>query len=174
MREISAHLGSASPTAATDRLDALERKGYIRRPTATATARNIRIREELSPHAIPVVSEVPESGPLLSPDNIDTVLQLHSSFGPSERAFSVRMPDNGMERAGIRKGDYVVADREANVKDEDVAVVLVGGHLTVRKVFSGKGTLHLAAESPHFGDVSVGRGGRTRPLARATGLIRVL
>ncbi len=51
VREVADRFGFRSPKAATDHLDALERKGYIRR--RNRKARNIEIREELSPQGIP-------------------------------------------------------------------------------------------------------------------------
>jgi repressor LexA len=88
VREIAQHFGFRSPKAATDHLDALERKGYIRR--RNRKARNIEIREELSPQGIPLVGRIAAGSPVLAVENLETSLSPATLFDADEQPLPSR------------------------------------------------------------------------------------
>ncbi|MEF8788190.1 MAG: S24 family peptidase, partial [Planctomycetota bacterium] len=138
------------------------------------SARNIKVREELSPHGIPVIREVGEDGTLLVPDNIEACLCLPSTFGAAGDIFVVSVPDDAMRNAGIREGDYAVVERAGKVQDGELAAVARDGRPLVRRVFAGQGlALRLAADDSEYEDVVVERDGEgTRILGPVRGLLR--
>ena len=175
IREIAAHFGFASQKPSSDFLDALEKKGYIsRRPPETA--RNIVVREELSPHGIPVVREVPSEKHLLRPDNIEKSLTLPTFFGTADDVFALRMPDESMLGAGIQEGDYVVAERDQTVGEGEMAAVVLEETPTVRHIFREKEpTVLVKPDNPDYEELAVeDRPGETWLLGRVQGLIRTM
>ena len=154
VREISDHFGFRSPKAASDHLAALERKDYIVRKTSSA--RNIKVRPELSPMGMPLVEKVPSDGGLLEAENIEDSLTIPDLFHTSERTFAVSADDDSMENAGILKGDYVVVEKDDDVEDGGLAAVLADGRPMVRRIsFSGNSHVTLKPENPGYEERTV-------------------
>ncbi|MFO8006828.1 MAG: transcriptional repressor LexA [Candidatus Brocadiia bacterium] len=155
VREIADHFGFRSPKAATDHLDALERKGYIRR--RNRKARNIEIREELSPQGIPLVGRIAAGAPILAVENLEGSLSTNDLFGVDEQTFALQVEGESMVGAGILPGDYVVVDSGARVRTGAIAAVRLGDEATVKRVYVNKDQVRLVAENPDYEDIVVDR-----------------
>ncbi len=151
VREIADHFNFQSPKAATDHLDALERKGYIRR--RNRKARNIEIRDELSPQGIPLVGTIAAGSPVLAVENLQGSLSTTGLFNVNERTFALQVEGESMTGAGILPGDYVIVDSGASVRKGAIAVVRIGDEATVKRVFISQGQARLKAENPDYEDI---------------------
>jgi repressor LexA len=155
VREIADHFGFRSPKAATDHLDALEHKGYIRR--RTRKSRNIEVREELSPQGIPLVGRIAAGSPILAVENLEGSLSPTSLFGLDEKCFALQVEGESMVGAGILPGDYVVVDSGKRASDGAIAAVGLGDEATVKRVYVNKNQVRLKAENPEYEDIVVDR-----------------
>ncbi len=153
VREIAEHFGFRSPKAATDHLDALERKGYIRR--RDRKARNIEIREELSPQGIPLVGHIAAGTPILAVENLEGSLSTTELFGADERTFALEVEGESMIGAGILPGDFVIVDGGGHAGRGDIAAVRIGDEATVKRLFPERSQVRLKAENPAFQDIVV-------------------
>jgi len=153
VREIADHFGFRSPKAATDHLNALERKGYIVR--RNRKSRNIEIPEELSPQGIPVLGRIAAGSPILAVENVERTLSLGGLFGLSSTTFALRVQGDSMRDAGILDGDYVIVESGAEVKNGAIAVVLLGDEATVKRVFFERHRVRLRPENPAFEEIVV-------------------
>ena len=55
-----------------------------------------------------------------------------------------------MEDAGIHEGDILIVDRSKEVRDNDIAVCIINGEFTVKRIcFSGKQVM-LRPENPAY------------------------
>ncbi|MHC4481183.1 MAG: transcriptional repressor LexA [Planctomycetota bacterium] len=151
VREIAQHFGFQSPKAATDHLDALERKGYIRR--RNRKARNIEIREELSPQGIPLVGRIAAGSPILAVENLEGSLSTSGLFDADENTFALEVEGESMVGAGILPGDYVIVDADGEVRNGAIAAVRIGDEATVKKVYASKKQVRLKAENPDYEDI---------------------
>lgn len=155
VREIAQNFDFQSPKAATDHLDALEKKGYIRR--RNRKARNIEIREELSPQGIPLVGRIAAGSPILAVENLEGSLSTTALFKAHERTFALQVQGDSMTDAGILAGDYVIVDGKARVRNGAIAAVRIGDEATVKRVFISKGQVRLKSENPAYEDMFVDR-----------------
>ena len=155
VREIADHFGFRSPKAATDHLDALERKGYIRR--RNRKARNIEVREELSPQGIPIVGRIAAGSPILAVENLEGSLSTNGMFDVDEKCFALEVEGESMIGAGILPGDYVIVDAGKQVRKGQIAAVQIGEEATVKRVFINKNQVRLKAENPQYEDIVVDR-----------------
>lgn len=155
VREIARQFKFRSPKAATDHLDALERKGYIRR--RNRKARNIEIREELSPQGIPIVGRIAAGAPVLAVENLEGSLSTTGLFDVDEHTFALEVEGESMVGAGILPGDYVIIKGNGSVPNGAVAAVRIGDEATVKRVFIGQGQVRLKAENPDFEDIVLDR-----------------
>ncbi|MGD2174369.1 MAG: transcriptional repressor LexA [Candidatus Brocadiaceae bacterium] len=155
VREIADHFGFRSPKAATDHLDALERKGYIRR--RNRKARNIEVREELNPQGIPLVGRIAAGSPILAVENLEGSLSTNDLFDVDKESFALQVEGESMTGAGILPGDYVVVDSGVEVRNGGIAAVRLGDEATVKRLFINKNQVRLKAENPEYEDLIVDR-----------------
>jgi repressor LexA len=155
VREIAEHFGFQSPKAATDHLDALERKGYIRR--RNRKARNIEIREEFSPLGIPIVGRIAAGSPILAVENLEGSLTTAELFGATEGTFALEVEGESMIGAGILPGDYVIVNSSGRVKEGGIAAVQIGDEATVKRLFLSRSQARLKSENPAYKDIVVDR-----------------
>ncbi len=155
VREIAQHFGFRSPKAATDHLDALERKGYINR--RNRKARNIEIREELSPQGIPLVGRIAAGSPILAVENLEGSLSTSALFEANEKTFALQVEGESMTGAGILPGDYVIVNAGGRLRNGQIGAVRIGDEATVKRVYVKKGQVRLKAENPDYEDIIVNK-----------------
>ncbi len=155
VREIAQHFGFRSPKAATDHLDALERKGYINR--RNRKARNIEIREELSPQGIPLVGRIAAGSPILAVENLEGSLSTSTLFEANENTFALQVEGESMTGAGILPGDYVIVNAGGRLRNGQIGAVRIGDEATVKRVYIKKGQVRLKAENPDYEDIIINK-----------------
>ncbi len=155
VREIAQHFKFQSPKAATDHLDALERKGFIKR--RNRKARNIEVREELSPLGIPLVGKIAAGSPILAVENLEGSLSTTALFKANEKTFALQVEGESMTGVGILPGDYVIVDGRGKVRTGQIAAVRIGDEATVKRVHVNKNQVRLEAANPKYDDILVDR-----------------
>lgn len=158
-------------------LERLEQRGLIfRRPRES---RNIRLTEKgravagARPAGVPLVGQIAAGQPVLAEENLEGYVAMDDFFGRDGGLFLLRVRGDSMEGAGIRDGDVVAVQGEAEVKNGDIAVVVLGGEATVKR-FRRKGKmLLLEPENPAYETIEVDAGREEiRVVGPVTGLIR--
>jgi repressor LexA len=155
VREIAERFGFRSPKAATDHLDALERKGFIQR--RNRKSRNIEVREELSPLGIPLVGRIAAGSPILAIENLEGSLSTAGLFNADENTFALQVEGESMTGAGILPGDYVIVASGDRIRNGAIAAVGIGDEATVKRVYMKKSQVVLKAENPDYEDIVVDR-----------------
>lgn len=137
LREIGEHMGIRSTNGVNDHLKALERKGYL-------------VREELKSRAlrpvdhdkdkvnIPIVGHVAAGQPILAQENIQdrvTVDRFFVGKVPSKEVFGLIVRGDSMIEDGIYDGDYIFVRKQAAVENGEIAVVMIDGDATCKRVF---------------------------------------
>ena len=145
VREICGHFGFRSPRAASCHLEALEKKGWIRREANRSRA--IRLMHD--PRGIPIVGRVAAGHPILSPEHYEGTLDLSRLFGVEDR-FAVKVTGDSMTGCGICDGDHVIVQRASQVGDGQIALVYVEGEATVKRVFRERDGFRLEPENPDY------------------------
>jgi repressor LexA len=137
VREIGERLGLRSSCTVQRHLEALERKGYIKRDRAKA--RSVEIVQADNPMMVPVpmvpvplVGTVAAGQPILAAENIEEVFPLPRDIVKDDRCFMLRVKGDSMIEAGIHDGDYVVVRQQPYVDDGDIAVALLDDEATVK------------------------------------------
>jgi repressor LexA len=157
VREVAARFGFRSPRAAADHLDALVRKGALRRTPNTARGLRIvaetdgREREEAG---VPIVGDVAAGLPILAVENALGHLTLESAFGSGD-LFAVRVRGDSMVDYGIHEGDFVIVRKTPVVEPDAIAVVYVEGEATVKKLRKTKTGYELIAGNVKYPPVVI-------------------
>jgi repressor LexA len=149
-REICDRFRFKSPKAATDHLNALERKGYISRDRKQA--RSIRVLNRSS--EIPLLGEISAGLSQHVEANIGQGIDL-KSLGIRERknAFAVKVKGDSMEGRHIFDGDVVLIDRGVEPEHRNVVAALIDNETTLKTFVRSDGKTWLRAENPHYPDL---------------------
>lgn len=163
LREICAHFGIKSPKNATKHLDALERKGCIRRSARISRAIEIVGASALAGGAalsVPIAGRVRAGAPHLAVEDIEGHVTLDSSFFRCRDGFLLRAEGESMTGAGIGDGDYLLIRPQRDADNGDIVVALLDSEATVKR-FSRRGdVVTLAPENPDMEPITIKAGER--------------
>lgn len=106
---------------------------------------------------IPLVSSSVKAGfPSPADDYIEQKLDLNELIIKHPAAtFFVRVEGNSMKNAGICHGDILVVDRAADAHDGKVAIVILDGEFTVKRIKIKNNAIYLIPENPDFPPIKV-------------------
>ena len=155
-REIQAHFGFASQTAAMSHLRALERKGVIKR--LPGKARAVVFPEELEREEIvdiPVYGQIAAGMAQDVEQEKEGCLSIDvASLGVSRKAktFALKVRGESMIDAHICDGDTVILEQREPRKG-DVVAALIDGETTLKRYVLNRGKPYLQAENPDFPDL---------------------
>ena len=137
VREIGEAVGLASPSTVHAHLANLERAGFLRRDPTKPRAlelvgrRTAPVQAVAEPSAttesplLPLVGRIAAGGPLLAEEAIEDEIAVPEPLG-RDADFLLRVTGDSMVEAGILDGDVVVVRKQADARDGDIVVALVG------------------------------------------------
>ena len=151
--ELAAELG-VTVRAAFQRVEALERKGYVHR---SRSHRGIELADEVRPEpGLPVVGRVAAGAPILAVENIDEWI-VPPGFSGEADVFALAVQGDSMVGRGIHDGDYVIVRMQRQIRDGEVGVFVIGDEATVKTARyrapggGGRGKeLELHPENPRY------------------------
>lgn len=173
MREIADYFHLASPASVKVHLEALEKKGFIRR--RAWTARGIEpVKEKIRRlfwrrEGIPLVGRVAAGKPILAEENIEEVLPLKGLFPASEELFALRVQGDSMIEAGIYEGDLLVVRPQPTAEDGEIVVAILDDEGTVKRYFREGDRVRLEPANPNYSPIVTGE---ARVVGKVIGLIR--
>ena len=161
-------MGIRSTNGVSDHVKALERKGYLSRRGATgkgALARALGITdlalEELGVRAndpdpllsgnvleIGVYGSVAAGQPVLAVEDREETLLVDACMVPGGgTVFALRVRGESMIEAGILPGDYLFLRKQRDVRNGQIAVVMVDDEATVKTFYREKDRIRLQPEN---------------------------
>ena len=85
--------------------------------------------------------------------------------------FTLRFTGDSMKKLNINDGDIVYASMMEDVRSHEVAVVLLEGALTLRRVYKNENQIVLMAENPTYAPVVMRAGSNVRILGKAVAFL---
>lgn len=175
LREICANFGMKSTRAASDHLNALERKGFIVK--AKDRSRGIELtgpRPAATGESIPVVGRIAAGEPLLAQENISERFTLDPEFLRGDGNFLLEVQGESMIEAHICPGDYILVRPQDRADNRDIVVALIDDEATVKR-FEKKGDrVRLLPENSSMDPIEIPNPGDLKILGKVVGLIRRL
>nr|NLD41099.1 transcriptional repressor LexA [Actinomycetales bacterium] len=172
MREIGDAVGLQSPSSVKHQLDALERKGYIRRdpflPRAlevveehgsaavedTGTASVSFLGHESAVGAlVPLVGRIAAGGPLLAEQDVEDVFTLPRQLVGEGELFMLRVTGESMIDAAICDGDWVVVRRQPTAENGEIVAALLDDEATVKTLQRRDGHMWLEPANPSYSPI---------------------
>ncbi|ABK99187.1 transcriptional repressor LexA [Pelobacter propionicus] len=161
LREIARHLDISGTVAVVRHLEALEKKGWIRRQPGAF--RSISLVAEKAvlypldeegifaadqlPVSLPIVGTVRAGTPEIPREDIEGYLSLDRNIVASGGSFFLRIKGDSMKNAGMLPGDLVLIRPQPTADNGDVVVALVDGEATVKRFFREEEMIRLQPEN---------------------------
>ena len=142
-QEIASGLKLNSVATIHKHVSTLERKGFLKRgfnqsrslePGPRYLLEIRRARQERSVVELPLLGRIAAGRPMEAPEQPE-VISL-SDFTGQKDVFVLQVKGNSMMEEHILDGDYILAEKTAQVADGDIVVALVGGsESTVKRLY---------------------------------------
>ena len=97
---------------------------------------------------IPIVGKVAAGLPVLAQEDIEGTLPVDKSIvRQPEGVFALRVEGESMVDANIKDGDFIIIQKQSQVNQGEIAVVLVDDEATVKRVYKEKDKIRLQPEN---------------------------
>lgn len=172
LAEIAAYFGYKNRATVQQHLDALEKKGFIKRNPKLSRAIEILRGNNASPaenpftgngasagdnffQSHPVIGEVAAGNPLtIYPDTIDTI-ELPSAARMPRDSFLLRVKGTSLKDAYIFNGDIVIVNPNAEVLNGHIVVAVLDDAAVVKRFYKKEGRVELHSENPEYQPIIV-------------------
>ena len=178
IREIGAEFGIRSTNGVRSTLEALVKKGYIKRHQKRSRGieltdfveRKIPMTEIRN---VPILGRVAAGAPVLALENMEGTLAVDRTFVTSDEVFALRVHGDSMKNAGILDGDYVLAHHQSQAQRGDIVVAVIGEEATVKRYVPEDGKVVLMPENEEYAPIVVDRFSEAFRIAgKVVGLMR--
>lgn len=183
VREIADAVGLASPSTVHAHLEALQRKGYIRKDATKPRAIEISYAPGVGPSSnrdgvrhVPLVGRIAAGSPTQALQEIEDVMPLPASIvgkGGNGEFFMLRVKGESMIDAGIYDGDYVVIRKQEDATSGEIVAALLEDEATVKTLVRKDGRTILRPENPAFEPIEF-TGDGSRIMGKVVALLRSL
>jgi len=160
VREIGEKVGLKSPSSVAYQLDALQRKGLLRKDPNRPRAVDIRPAEDVAedaahgplpePAYVPMVGRIAAGGPILAEQAIEDVYPLPRELVGDGTTFLLHVVGESMVDAAITDGDWVAVRQQANAENGEIVAAMIDGEATVKTLQRKDGHQWLLPHNPAF------------------------
>lgn len=170
--EIGARFKIASTHGVFRHLQALQKKGYIRRVGKRAIEVVTSLGRPVFPDAreVPILGRVAAGKPLLAEENVEGFLTVAGEIARG-KAFALKVKGDSMIDAGILGGDYVIVRSQGTAENGEIVCALINGEATLKRFHRKGDTVTLKAENKNYVPITISQG-EFRIVGKAAGLIR--
>ena len=148
LSEIAQAIGVSSLATVHEHLTAMEKKGVIRR--YNGAVRGIEVTDKkmgsnLSGIEIPILGFIAAGAPIEPYTDPNATLKVASSLLSGKKpAFVLQVKGESMVEEGILPDDYVVVERQEEVKNGDIVVAMLeSGFVTLKRYFKEASRIRL-------------------------------
>jgi repressor LexA len=169
MQEIARHLGISGNVGVIKHLDALEKKGYIRKNSG---ARGIVVCGRSQCTALPVAGVVRAGSLTPAIEDIESYFSIDSG-SLKGGTFFLKVKGDSMINAAILEGDLALVRPQPAAEDRDIVVAMVDGDATLKRFFREPGQIRLQPENPRMEPIIIREGeGYVSIIGKVVGIFR--
>ncbi len=154
LRDIAGYLGVNGTLGVMKHLDALERKGFIRKNSGasrgiTLTGHSAKAVE------LPVVGVVRAGLPQPAIEDIEGYFSIDRSQMKSGGYFFLRVNGDSMINDAILEGDLALVRPQSTAENRDIVVAMINGEATLKRFHRRKDHICLRPANPNYDDIIV-------------------
>lgn len=157
LREICARLGINGPKNARKHLDALEKKGFIKRSANISRAIEMLGGPAKRLVSMPIAGSVRAGAPNLAIEDILGHVALDARFFNCPKGFLLKIDGESMRDAGIDEGDLVIIKPQNHADPNDIVVAMLDGEATVKRFLKDGDRVVLKPENPDMKPIVVNK-----------------
>jgi repressor LexA len=175
LRDIAEHLRIRGTLGVMKHLEALEKKGYLRK--TSGTSRGITLTgHPSSAVALPVVGVVKAGLPQHAIEDIEGYFSIDRSQLKSGATFFLRVKGDSMINDAILEGDLALVRPQSTAENRDIVVAMIDGEATVKRFYRRKNHICLRPANPNYDDiiVSADSGAEIVIIGKVVGIYRPL
>lgn len=147
--EIALHFNYRNRSTVQQHLQALEKKGFIKRNPNSARGIELTLEDKFF-QPKPVLGEVAAGTPLtVYPDSIDTV-ELPTIARMPRDSFLLRVKGNSLKDAYIFSGDVVIVNPNIPAKNGHFVVAIIDNEAVVKRFQKTDEHIELLSENPEY------------------------
>ena len=163
VREIGEAVGLVSPSSVAYQINALEKKGYLRKDPNRPRAVDVRPGSQLTvadedavrdarpaPAYVPVLGRIAAGGPILAEQAIEDVFPLPREIVGEGTLFLLSVKGDSMLDAAICDGDYVVVRQQSTANSGEIVAAMLDGEATVKTYRFRDNHVWLMPHNPAF------------------------
>lgn len=171
LREIGAKLGVSGTLGVLKHLDALERKGYLRRQEGST--RGITLSQQGQGVPLPIVGQVRAGTLHPAIEDIEGHFTIDRSQMDKGGTFFLRVKGDSMIHAHIVEGDLALVRPQPDAHNKDIVVAMVGGEATLKRFYREADRIRLQPENPNYAPIIVHEGdGEVSIVGKVVGIYR--
>lgn len=175
LREIAAEFKMRGTRGVERHLEALERKGAIKRSRGIWRGIELVGHQHRGTRSIPILGRVAAGQPLLAEEYLAGHLAIDASTCPWPDAFLLRVHGESMRDAGILDGDYVLVRPQPQPEDGEIVVAMVNDEATVKYLRRGRGEIRFVPAHPDYPAIRIKpTDGEARILGTVAAVLRFL
>ena len=176
MREIGQRFGIQSTHGVHRHLQALQKKGYLKRPQGQGRALElVHFTPQRSSVEVPVLARVAAGEPILAVENIEETLAVDHSLVKGKDNFFLRVKGDSMINAHILDSDFVLVKPQPSADNGDIVVALIEDEATIKRFYRQGRTIELRPEHPTMKPFEVKEeDGRFQIIGKVIGVFRQL
>jgi len=173
LQEIAGHLKISGNLGVLRHLDALERKGFLRR--TTGQSRGIVISSRSTSKSLPIVGSV-AAGPLSEAlEHVEGHLCVDRSLVSGNDSFLLQIRGDSMIDAQISDGDLAVIRPQSVAENGDIVVAMLDGETTLKRFFREGETIRLQPENSRLQPIILSvADGDVAIVGKVTAILRLL
>lgn len=165
LREIGDAVGLTSPSSVSHQLQALEKKGFLRRdpkrpralevvlPDDDGTPQATPPEELFTPAegvAVPLVGRIAAGVPITAEEQVEDVFTLPQQLVGDGELFLLQVVGDSMIDAAICDGDWVVVRSQPVAQRGEIVAAMIDGEATVKTFAQRDGHVWLMPHNPAF------------------------
>jgi repressor LexA len=154
LRDIAGHLHIKGTLGVMKHLEALEKKGYIKK--ISNTSRGITLAGHLTGAvALPVAGTVRAGIPQPAIEDVEGYFSIDGSQMKSGGAFFLRVRGDSMIDDAILERDLALVRPQATAENGDIVVAMINGEATLKRFYRKKNHICLRPANPAYNDIII-------------------
>ena len=149
LREISAHIGTRGTVTALHHIEAIEKKGYLRR--REGSSRGIVLTEKAGRSealvSLPIVGTVHAGLPQPAVESIEGYCGVSPEWVKGDGCFFLKVRGDSMIEAHILDGDLALIRPQPTAENGEIVVALIDGAATLKRFYHEGDHIRLQPEN---------------------------
>jgi repressor LexA len=150
VREIACHFGFASPLSAQLHINALIKKGFLKKTPFKQRSLEIIGLKPSEDTKIPLLGTVRAGAPILAEENIEHYINIDKNLFRAKDGFALRVTGDSMIEAGILEGDIALVAPGKEARNRDIVIALIEDEATIKRFFLNRNTVTLMPENKNM------------------------